>query len=60
MRKCSNCRTEITCGCQDRTASNGAIVCQNCIALYEQQLINQTQHQTQHYSSNPDENIPTP
>jgi len=58
MRKCPNCGSEITCGCQDRIASNGAKVCQNCVALYEQQLINEPP-KTQYYSSNPNENIPS-
>lgn len=40
MRQCPNCGSEITCGCQDRIASNGAVVCTNCIALYEQVLVN--------------------
>ena len=39
MRQCSNCGTQITCGCQDRVASNGIRVCANCISLYEQNLL---------------------
>lgn len=39
MRTCPNCGTTITCGCQDRIATDGKLVCSNCIALYEQQLI---------------------
>lgn len=35
---CPNCGAQITCGCQNRTASNGATVCSNCVALYEEQL----------------------
>ena len=38
MRSCPNCGAQITCGCQDRTASDGARVCSNCVALYEQEL----------------------
>jgi transcription elongation factor Elf1 len=45
MRNCPNCGAQITCGCQDRTASDGKRVCSNCVAYYEQQLAaaNQTQ-----------------
>ena len=35
MRTCTNCGTTITCGCQDRIASNGTRVCANCISSYE-------------------------
>jgi hypothetical protein len=38
MRTCTNCGTTITCGCQDRIASNGVRVCANCIGTYEAQL----------------------
>ena len=38
MSQCSNCQTQLSCGCQQRTASNGAVVCANCIAAYEAQL----------------------
>jgi len=38
MSQCSNCQTQLSCGCQQRTASNGASVCANCIATYEAQL----------------------
>lgn len=63
MRTCPNCGSQITCGCQDRTASNGAKVCSTCVALYEQQLVNaameRQQANLQNYSSNPNENIPS-
>ena len=35
---CSNCGTKLTCGCQQRTASNGKMVCTNCVAAYENSL----------------------
>ena len=35
MRTCTNCGTTITCGCQDRIASNGIRVCANCIGTYD-------------------------
>jgi hypothetical protein len=38
MRICTNCGSQITCGCQDRTASDGRKVCSSCIVSYEQQL----------------------
>jgi hypothetical protein len=34
----NNCKTSLSCGCQQRTASNGASVCANCSVQYEQQL----------------------
>jgi hypothetical protein len=41
MRTCTNCGSQITCGCQDRVATNGVKVCASCIVTYEQQLIAQ-------------------
>jgi NMD protein affecting ribosome stability and mRNA decay len=38
MRVCTNCGSQITCGCQDRVASNGAKVCSSCLVSYEQNL----------------------
>ena len=38
MRTCENCGSSITCGCQDRIASNGKRVCANCITSYEAQI----------------------
>jgi hypothetical protein len=38
MRTCTNCGTTITCGCQDRIASNGIRVCGNCITSYEAKI----------------------
>lgn len=38
MKTCTNCGTQITCGCQERTASDGKQVCSNCIAAYENHL----------------------
>lgn len=39
MKTCTNCGASITCGCQERVASDGKKICSNCIALYEQQLV---------------------
>jgi len=35
---CPNCKARLSCGCQKRTASNGATVCANCLISYEQSL----------------------
>jgi len=32
---CPNCQARLSCGCQKRTASNGAQVCSTCLASYE-------------------------
>lgn len=51
MRTCQNCGATITCGCQDRVASDGKLVCSNCITAYEQKLTAQ--------NVNANENPPT-
>lgn len=38
MKSCTNCGATITCGCQERVASDGKKVCSNCVTLYEKQL----------------------
>lgn len=38
MRTCQNCGSQITCGCQEKVASNGKKVCSSCITSYEQNL----------------------
>lgn len=35
---CPNCGSAITCGCQERTASNGAKACTSCITKLETSL----------------------
>ena len=35
---CQNCNTALSCGCQQRTASDGKQVCSNCIQIYEHNL----------------------
>jgi transcription elongation factor Elf1 len=40
---CPNCGTQLSCGCQVRTASNGTRVCTSCMARYEEQLKTQSQ-----------------
>ena len=36
--KCQNCGNKLTCGCQQKIATNGKSVCANCITAYEQSL----------------------
>jgi hypothetical protein len=38
MSTCPNCGAQLTCGCQQRVASDGKKACGNCIVTYEQQL----------------------
>jgi hypothetical protein len=60
MRTCTNCGNTITCGCQDRIASDGKKVCSNCLAIYEQQLKDEALRAAstpKYYSSDPNENI---
>lgn len=40
--KCSNCQSNLSCGCQKRTASNGTPCCTLCISGYEELLKKQT------------------
>lgn len=35
MATCSNCKTRLSCGCQKRTASDGASTCTKCNTSYE-------------------------
>jgi len=39
MSVCPNCKSTLSCGCQIRTASDGARVCANCISAYENSLV---------------------
>lgn len=38
MQQCLNCGAQITCSCKRRHASDGKLVCVNCIADYEKTL----------------------
>ena len=38
MSQCSNCKQQLSCGCQKRNASNGVQVCTNCLSSYESQI----------------------
>jgi hypothetical protein len=38
MQQCLNCGAKITCGCKRRHASDGKLVCVNCITDYEKSL----------------------
>jgi hypothetical protein len=40
MAKCANCGAGMSCGCQKRTASNGATACSSCINTLESKLKN--------------------
>lgn len=40
--KCPNCHSNLSCGCQKRTASNGAQCCTLCLAGYEAELKKKT------------------
>jgi hypothetical protein len=46
---CRNCNSVITCGCQQRVATDGKQVCNNCITSYEQKLY---QNRLNHTSQN--------
>ena len=47
--KCQNCGSKLSCGCQQKIASNGKSCCNNCIVAYENSLRpNATQENTQH------------
>lgn len=35
MATCPNCKKALSCGCQKRKASDGSVVCTNCISAYE-------------------------
>lgn len=39
MQKCLNCDAQITCSCKRRHATDGKLVCVNCIADYEKKLV---------------------
>jgi hypothetical protein len=36
--KCSNCQSNLTCGCQKRVASNGVSCCTMCLTAYENSI----------------------
>lgn len=42
MAKCPNCSKTLSCGCQNRKASNGKAVCSNCLTNYENTLKSQS------------------
>jgi|LakMenE27Jul10ns_1017307.scaffolds.fasta_scaffold07662_2 hypothetical protein len=37
---CVNCKSQLSCGCQKRTAADGKIVCSNCVASYNRTAAN--------------------
>ena len=38
MAICPNCKSKLSCGCQNRTAIDGKKVCSNCMASYQKSL----------------------
>ena len=36
---CPNCKRALSCGCQRATATNGVVVCTNCVAQYNASLL---------------------
>lgn len=38
MAHCTNCQSTLSCGCQQRIASDGKQVCANCLAAYEKRI----------------------
>jgi hypothetical protein len=40
MAICTNCNTNLSCGCQRRTASDGKECCTECIQQYEAKIQN--------------------
>ena len=40
MAQCTNCKRNLSCGCQKKTASDGKSCCANCIKQYETNLKN--------------------
>ena len=44
---CPNCKTKLSCGCQQRRATNGNTVCTSCYAAYEAGLKNSANNPNQ-------------
>jgi len=38
MANCLNCKKKLSCGCQQRKASDGKSCCTNCLSAYENTL----------------------
>lgn len=54
MSQCPNCKSQLSCGCQRRTASDGTSVCSSCLSAYESKLQNAAQpKQTSNQQPNP-------
>lgn len=52
MATCSNCKKNLSCGCQKRTAADGKSVCSSCVESYnasltQRQAVTATQPNTQ-------------
>lgn len=50
---CPNCKSRLSCGCQKRSASNGATVCTMCINAYELKLKSSAQKPIQPSNTTP-------
>ena len=46
---CSNCGTELSCGCQKKVATDGQKVCTHCIANYESSIRPHLTNENQQY-----------
>lgn len=54
MANCLNCNKKLSCGCQQRKASDGKSCCTNCLAAYESKLrIGKAQPQPSVQAKNP-------
>lgn len=56
---CSNCNSQITCGCQVRFASDGSKVCTNCINFYEKSLSELKTATNSNNTENKENDLPT-
>jgi hypothetical protein len=45
--KCENCGARISCGCQRRSASNGAPACSSCVNSLNERLVQEQSLQNQ-------------
>lgn len=43
---CSNCKAQLTCGCQKRVAADGKACCSTCVNKYNESLKNKPVNET--------------
>lgn len=53
MATCQNCKKNLSCGCQRKTASDGKQVCSYCINAYERSKSTSFKSKTQDISNEP-------